>query len=449
VADAPARSLTRGELEQAAAAGAIDTVVVALPDMYGRLVGKRADAAYFLSHADDGIDHCNSLLALDMESDPTPGYTIANIEDGYGDSLLLPDLRTLRRLPWHEATALVLCDAAWFDRSPVAPAPRATLARQVERARALGLEPVFASELEFYVCRETYAEAFASDYARLTTTARYNTDSHLLSPGFEEPLLSTLRRMMRGAGLPVVASKAEAWPGQHEIVFAHGDPVTVADHHVVFKHGAKEIADQRGCSITFMAKPFADWVGSSCHAHMSLWRDGQNAFTGETELFHRFLAGQLACAAELAVFLAPTVNSYKRFVADSWAGTTLTWAHDNRTTGFRAVGRGSAFRCEARIPGADANPYLVFAALLAAGLHGIEHELEPPEPFEGNAYAADLPRFPSTLREAIRALEQGTMARAAFGDDVVDHYLNFARAEQRYFDAVVTDYERARMFERG
>jgi glutamine synthetase len=437
------------ELRRRVEDGSIDTVVVAVADLYGRLVGKRVTGEYFLGHYEQGLDACKSLLTLDMESDITPGYSIANLDLGYGDFLLHPDVSSLRLMPWHEGTALVLCDPRWFDGRPVRESPRAILAGQVERARALDVEPMFASELEFFLCRETYDESFRSHYDELTPSARYVTDSHLLAGGFDEPLIRQLRRGFLGARIPVEASKAEAYAGQHEITFHYGSPVATADHHVVLKHGAKEIAEQNGCSITFMAKPYADWIGSSCHVHSSLWRSGENLFRGESKLFRHYLAGQLACLRELAIFLAPTVNSYKRYVAGGWAGTTITWAHDNRTTGFRVIGQGDEIRSECRIPGADCNPYLAFAALLAAGLHGVEHELVLPEPYEGNAYEADVQLFPSTLREAIAALEQGTMARAVFGDAVVDHYLNFAWSEQRDFDRVVTDYEVARMFERG
>jgi glutamine synthetase len=443
--------LTVEELRAEVERGTIDTVVVALVDMHARLVGKRVTGRYFLDHVGTGIDLCNSLLTLDIESDTTPGYAIAGIELGYGDFLLRPDLGSLRRIPWHEATALVLCDPSWFDGTPVEQSPRRILARQVERARQLGLEPRMSSELEFFLLRESYSEAHANGYTKLTPSSRYVTDAHLLAPGFDEPFIRQLRKGMEGAGIPVEASKAEAWPGQHELTFHYGDAMTSADHHVVYKHGAKEIAEQNGCSVTFMAKPDHRWIGSSCHIQASLWRDGSNAFEGETELCRRFLAGQLAGIRELAIFVAPNVNSYKRFFgAGTWAGNTITWAHDNRTTGFRVVGRDSSFRVEARIPGADCNPYLAYAALLAAGLDGVERGLPLPPPYEGNAYAAaEAERFPRSLREAIAALEGGTLARAAFGDEVVDHYLNYARAEQRLFDRVVTDYERERMFERG
>ncbi len=254
---------------------------------------------------------------------------------------------------------------------------------------------------------------------------------------------------MKGAGLVVENSKGEAGPGQHEINFRYAGALRTADDHVVYKNGAKEIAYQRGCSITFMAKPYHTEVGSSCHIHSSLWRGEESAFAGESDVFRHYLAGQVACARELAIFFAPTINSYKRFMASSWAPTTLAWGRDNRTCGFRVVGHGSALRVEARIPGADVNPYLAFAAVIAAGLHGIEQGLEPPPEVEGNAYESDVERFPSTMNGAIAALESGTMARAALGDQVVDHYLNYARTEQRLFDQVVTSYERERLFERG
>ncbi len=443
--------LTLDQLRAAVGNGTIDTVVVAFTDMQGRLVGKRLTGRHFVQHgvAEHGIEGCEYLLTVDMEMDPVPGYAVANWESGYGDFVLRPDLATLRRLPWLPATALVLCDVERHDGTPVAPSPRQVLRRQVERAQALGFEPMFASELELYLFRETYAEAHAKRYRDLTPSVPYILDYHVLATSYDEELLRAIRNHMAGAGLVVESSKGEAWPGQHEVNFAYADALTTADNHVVYKNGAKEIAHQHGCSVTFMAKPDHRWIGNSCHVHSSLWRDGENAFAGESAVFRQYLAGQIACLRELAVFVAPTVNSYKRFAAGSWAPTTLAWGHDNRTCGFRIVGEGGSLRTETRIPGGDVNPYLGFAALLAAGLHGIEQGLELPPPLEGNAYASDAERFPSTLAEAIEVLEAGTMARAALGDDVVDHYLNYARAEQRLFDETVTDWERARMFERG
>ena len=443
--------LTLDQLTKAVGDGSIDTMIVAFTDMQGRLMGKRLHGEFFVEEhiADHGVEGCNYLMALDMEMDPTPGYDIASWEQGFGDFALEPDVATLRRIPWLEATALVLCDVAWQDGRPLAPSPRQVLKRQVERAAELGFTPMFGSELEFYLLKESYEEAHAKHYRDLTPSVPYILDYHILATTYDESLLRQIRNGMQGAGIKVETSKGEAWPGQQEINFRYADAVTMADNHTIYKNGAKEIAYLNGCSITFMAKPDHTWIGNSCHIHSSLWRDGESAFAGESDTFKQYLAGQIACLKELAIFLAPTINSYKRFAAGSWAPTTLAWAHDNRTSGFRIVGHGPALRAETRIPGGDANPYLAFAALLAAGLHGIENELELPPALEGNAYESDAERFPHSLRQGIAALEEGTMARAALGDDVVDHYLNYARTEQRLFDEAVTCYERERMYERG
>jgi glutamine synthetase len=442
--------LTLEELTIEVEEGTIDTVVCAFTDMQGRLIGKREEAHYFLEEtAGHGLEGCNYLLALDMEMDPQPGYAMASWERGYGDFHLRPDLGTLRRVPWLPGTALVLCDIAWPDGSPVAASPRQVLVAQVERARVAGFEPMVGSELEFYLLKESYAEAHAKHYRGLTPSVPYILDYSILATTYDEALIRQIRNGMQGAGIAVESSKGEAWPGQHEINFRYTEAVRTADNHVVYKNGAKEIANANGCSITFMAKPDHSWIGSSCHVHASLWRDGENAFAGESGAFAGFLAGWIACARELALFLAPNVNSYKRYAAGSWAPTTLAWGHDNRTCGFRIVGHGASQRVETRIPGGDINPYLAFAALIAAGLHGIEQRLELPAALTGNAYESDAERFPSTLREAIAALEAGTMARGALGDEVVDHYLNYGRTEQRLFDEVVTCWERERLFERG
>ena len=443
--------LTTRELEQGAAVGSIDTVVVAFTDMQGRLMGKRLHANYFLDGdiSEHGVEGCNYLLALEMEGDPVPGYEMASWERGYGDLRLVPDMATLRRIPWLEGTALVLADVAWLDGSPVAPSPRQVLKRQLERAADLGFTAMFGSELEFFLLQETYEEAHAKHYQDLTPSVPYILDYHILAATYDEPFIRQVRNGMEGAGIRVETSKGEAWPGQHEINFRYADALTMADNHVIYKNGAKELAHLNGCSVTFMAKPDHTWIGSSCHIHSSLWRGDENQFAGESDTFKQYLAGQIAHLKELAIFVAPTINSYKRFAAGSWAPTTLAWGHDNRTCGFRIVGHGSALRTETRIPGGDVNPYLAFAALLAAGLAGIEDGLELPPPLEGNAYESDAERFPHSLREGIAALEAGTMARAALGDDVVDHYLNYARTEQELFDKAVTCYERERMFERG
>jgi glutamine synthetase len=443
--------LSYEELRELVATGEVDTVVVAFTDMQGRLMGKRLHAEFFVEEMDagHGVEGCNYLLALEMEMDPVPGYAIASWEQGYGDFDVRPDMATLRRVPWLDATALVLGDVQWHDGSPVGPSPRQVLKAQMERAAALGLTPMMGSELEFYLLKQTYAEAHAQRYQDLTPSVPYILDYHILATTYDEAFIRQIRNGMHAAGIKVETSKGEAWPGQQEVNFRFADALTMADNHVIYKNGAKEIAFLNGCSITFMSKPFEDWIGNSCHIHSSLWRDGEPCFGDDDTLFSRWLAGQIACFKELAVFLAPTINSYKRFAAGSWAPTTLAWGNDNRTCGFRVVGHGSARRAETRIPGGDANPYLAFAAVIAAGLHGIEQELELPPGLEGNAYESDTERFPSTMVQAIAALENGTMARAAFGDLVVDHYLNYARTEQGLYDKFVTDWERARYFERG
>ena len=443
--------LTFEELGALVESGEIDTVVVAFTDMQGRLMGKRLHAEFFVEEMEAAhpVEGCNYLLALEMEMDPVPGYAIASWEQGYGDFAIEPDMATLRRIPWLEATALVLGDVLWHDGSPVQPSPRQVLRAQLERAASLGFTPMAGSELEFYLLRETFSEAHANDYRGLTPSVPYILDYHILATSYDEPLLRAIRNGMHAAGIKVETSKGEAWPGQQEINFRFSDALTMADNHVIYKNGAKEIAFLHGCSITFMAKPFEDWIGNSCHIHSSLYRDGEPAFANDEQLFDRWLAGQIACAKELAVFFAPTMNSYKRYAAGSWAPTTLAWGHDNRTCGFRVVGHGKARRMETRIPGGDVNPYLAFAAMIASGLHGLEQELEPPPALEGNAYESNADRFPSTMREAIAALESGTIARRAFGDQVVEHYLNYARTEQGLFDRFVTDWERRRYFERG
>jgi glutamine synthetase len=443
--------LTKEQLGAATKKGEIDTVVVAFTDMQGRLMGKRVDAEYFMESAAHGeaVEGCNYLLAVDMDMDPVPGYAMANWESGYGDFDMVPDFATLRRIPWLEGTALVLSDVAWHDGSPVKPSPRQVLRAQIERAREMGFEPMFGTELEFYLIKETFAEAHAKNYTDLTPSVPYILDYHVLATTYDEPFIRSVRKGMKDAGIKVESSKGEAWPGQQEINFRFADALTMADNHVIYKNGIKEMAHQQGCSVTFMAKPDHRWIGSSCHVHSSLWKDGRNTFDGESDTFKRYLAGHIACAAEIAIFLAPNINSYKRYAAASWAPTTLAWGHDNRTCGFRIVGHGQHLRTESRIPGADVNPYLAIAALIAAGLHGIEQKLELGPAFKGNAYESDVQRFPHALRDAISALENGTMARKAFGDDVIDHYLNYARTEQAQFDKVVTGYERERLYERG
>jgi glutamine synthetase len=437
--------LTVDELKADVESGAVDTVIAAFTDMQGRLMGKRMHAEFFLDELGAGheVEGCNYLLALDMEMDPQPGYAMASWERGYGDFGLHPDLTTLRRVPWHEASVLVLCDV------DVPVSPRQVLKAVLDRARSSGFDAKVGSELEFFLFRESFEEARAKHYRDLTPSVPYILDYNILASGYDEPFLREVRNSMRGAGMVVEGSKGEAWPGQHEVNFKYADALEAADDHSIFKTGLKAIAHQHGMSVTFMAKPDHTWVGSSCHIHSSLWRDGAAAFAGESDVFKQYLAGQIAYAADLAIFVAPNINSYKRFAAGSWAPTTLAWGYDNRTCGFRIVGHGSALRTETRIPGADVNPYLAFAALIASGLHGIEEGLELGPAFEGNAYQSDVERFPHSLREAIDRLERSTVARTLLGGDVIDHYLNYARTEQRLFDEVVTCYERERLFERG
>ncbi len=448
--------LTVDELADEVERGAIDTVVAAFTDMQGRLMGKRIQGEFFLEEVrEHGVEGCNYLLALDMEMDPVPGYAMANWEKGYGDFGVVPDLATLRRVPWLDATTLVLCDVVWADGSPVAASPRQVLIGQYERAHALGYTPMMSSELEFYLYKESYAQAWEKGYRDLTPTIPYILDYHVLATTMDEPFIQQLRRGMQGAGIPVEFSKGEAWPGQHELNVRYADAVTAADRHTIYKNGVKEIAHLNGLSASFMAKPSEKDIGSSCHIHASLVdaQSGASVFVSgdeETDTFRNWLGGLRDHIRELALFVAPSVNSYKRYATESWAPTSVSWGRDNRTCGFRIVGHGASRRTECRIPGADTNPYLAFAALLAAGLDGIENGTDPGPELVGNAYAAaEAERFPSSLREAVDHWERSEFAKRAFGEDVWAHYLNYGRTEQRLFDEVVTDYERARMFERG
>jgi glutamine synthetase len=447
--------LSVDELRKEAEAGSIDTVVTAFTDMQGRLFGKRIQVDYFLDEVlEHPIEGCNYLLALDMEMDPVPGYEMANWEGGYGDFAIAPDLGTLRRVPWLDRTALVLCDVIGHDGEPVYASPRQVLIAQYERAREMGYTPMMATELEFYLYKESYAEAHEKDYLDLTPTIPYILDYHVLATTMDEQYLGAIRRGIHAAGIPVEFSKGEAWHGQHEVNMRYADAVTAADRHTIYKNGVKEIAFLNGISATFMAKPSENDIGSSCHIHSSLVDDdGKSVFVdgdSETDVFRHYLGGQRARIRELALFVAPAVNSYKRYATESWAPTSVSWGRDNRTCGFRIVGHGDSTRVECRIPGADVNPYLGCAALLAAGLDGIENATDPGPELVGNAYeAAEAEPFPSSLREAVELWESSELAKGAFGESVHKHYLNYGQTEQRLFDQVVTDYERRRMFERG
>jgi glutamine synthetase len=451
----PHGMLTVEDLEEAVGNGTIDTVVAAFTDMQGRLMGKRIEGEFFLEQvAENGVEGCNYLLALDMEMDPVPGYRLANWEQGYGDFGISPDMETLRRIPWLDTTALVICDVVDHHGGPVVESPRQILIEQYDRAHAAGFTPMMMSELEFYLFKQSYAEAWKQGYKDLTPTIPYILDYHVLATTMDEPFIQQLRRGMHHAGIPVEFSKGEAWYGQHELNLRYADAVTAADRHTIYKNGVKEIAAKNGIAATFMAKPSEKDIGSSCHIHMSLTDSGgKNTFVDgedETDTFRHFLGGLRAHVRELALFIAPSINSYKRYAAESWAPTSVSWGRDNRTCGFRIVGHGQSRRIECRIPGADVNPYLGFAAMLAAGLDGIENKLDPGPELIGNAYeAAKAEAFPSSLREAVANWETSEFVKTTFGDPVWFHYLNYGQTEQRLFDEVVTDYERTRMFERG
>jgi glutamine synthetase len=441
--------LNLDQLRNAAQAGRIDTILLALTDMQGRLQGKRLTARHFLdSVAEHGAEACNYLLAVDVEMNTVDGYAMSSWERGYGDFAMVPDLATMRPVPWHEKTALCLADLAWEDGGPVVQSPRQVLRRQLERLEQRGLRASAATELEFILFKDTYEAAFDKGYRDLVPANRYNLDYSLLATSRVEPLIGRIRRQMAEAGLRVENSKGECNDGQHEINFGYADALRAADEHVVYKTGAKEIAAQDGMAITFMAK-FNEREGSSCHIHLSLQReDGSAVFASDQAAFEQFLAGQLAALRELTLFYAPNVNSYKRFANATFAPTAVAWGRDNRTCAVRVVGHGDALRLELRLPGADVNPYLALAAMIAAGLHGFEHELELEPRVEGNAYVADKPRVPGTLREAHDLFAGSRIAADAFGDDVVAHYLNNARVELAAFESAVTDWERYRGFER-
>jgi glutamine synthetase len=453
--------LSVGELKKLTAEEEIETILAVFPDYYGRLVGKRFQASFFI---DDVLGHgahaCDYLLACDMEMDPVPGYEYTSWEHGYGDIRLQPDLNTLRRASWLDRSALVICDVlSETDGSPVAVAPRNILRRQIERAREQRFTAVGASELELYVFSDSYDEIAAKNFVALEPIGRYSEDYHMLQSTKEEPVIAPIRHHLERSGIPVESSKGEWGAGQQEIGIRYSELLEMADRHTIYKQAAKEIAWSLGRAVTFMAKWDERYAGSSMHIHVSL-RDagGKSLFAGDHEFggvqvsstFLWFLGGWMKHIRELFSFYAPYPTSYKRYVAGSFAPTAIACSYDNRTAGFRIVGEGESLRIECRAAGADANPYLAFAATLAAGLEGIEQQIDPPPMFEGDLYAAkELPQVPQTLRESIAALEESQWARKVFGDKVIDHYLHFLNTEQRKFDEVVTDWERRRYFERA
>ena len=460
----PIGMLTLADLTQKIQSGEIDTVILAFTDAYGRMVGKRLDADFFLEEAaEHGTHACTYLLTVDMEMEPVPGYHLANWQNGYGDFHMVPDFSTLRIASWLPKTALVLCDLE-EDTKPkdhplriVAESPRAILKRQVERLTQSGLTAMAASELEYYLFKNSYRDAAAKAYGGLTPAGWYLEDYHLLQGSRNENYHGAARRHLRLSGIPVESSKGEWGLGQHELNVRYSDILTMADRHVIFKQCLKEVADQMEVSVSFMAKIGADQAGSSSHIHLSLWKDGQNLFSGNEQwgnvlcsnLFRWFIGGWIHHVPEVMVFYAPTVNSYKRYRAGSWAPTRLAVSVDNRAAGFRIVGKGQSLRVECRIPGADCNPYLAFAAALASGMDGIANKIEPPAIFNGDIYAAqDLPSVPANLRDAVSIFGKSAFTKESFGEAVVAHYLHFYETEQDAYDKAVTDWERQRYFER-
>jgi len=446
------------ELKAAVKAGSIDTVLVAMVDMQGRLIGKRFQAEYFVEGAHEETHGCDYLLANDIDMEPVPGYAAASWDKGYGDFVLKPDLATLRKVPWLDGTALVLCDVLDHHHDDVPHSPRAMLKRQVERLAAQKMRAFCASELEFYLFDETYKSAAAKRYQGLETAGAYIEDYHILQTSKEEGVMRAIRRGLQGAGIPVENSKGEWGPGQEEINVRYADALEMADRHAILKNAVKEIAHLNGKAVTFMAKWRYDLAGSSSHVHLSLWdeKGGKPLFHdakaehGMSPLMRAFVAGQIKYARDITYFLAPYINSYKRFQVGTFAPTKTVWSRDNRTAGFRLCGEGSkAIRIECRIGGADLNPYLAFAALIAAGLRGVEEKLALEPPFSGDAYVGKtLPEVPKTLREATQCLAESKLLREAFGDVVVEHYVHTAKWEQLEYDRRITDWELLRGFER-
>jgi glutamine synthetase len=446
--------LTLDRLRVEVGEGDIDTVVLAFTDMQGRLAGKRLAAEFFLDEvAEHYSEGCNYLLAVDVDMNTVGGYAMSSWERGYGDFVLVPDMSTLRKVPWHPATALVIADLTWLDGAPVVASPRQILKAQTQRLADRGWQAMVGTELEFIVYRDSYEEAAATAYRDLVPANQYNVDYSILGTSRVEPLLRKIRLGMAGAGMYVESAKGECNLGQHEIAFRYAEAVTTCDNHSLYKTGAKEIAAQNGLSITFMAKPNAR-EGNSCHIHLSLRTpDGAPVLAGSgphglSKIGEHFLAGQLAALRELTLCYAPNINSYKRYVPGSFAPTSVRWGVDNRTCALRLVGHGPSLRAENRVPGGDVNPYLAVAAMISAGLHGIDNELPLEPAFEGNAYTDTSARVPHTLRDALSLWADSELADGSFGKEVVEHYANYARVEIDAFDAAVTDWELRRCFER-
>ncbi len=441
--------MTLDELRKEIAEGTVDTVLLVIADMEGRLQGKRLTASHFLEEVvEHGAEGCNYLLAVDVDMETVAGYEMSSWERGYGDFVMKPDFESLRPIPWHEGTVLLMADLEWEDGRDVVASPRQILRRQLARLADRGLGANAGTELEFIVFMDSYEQAWHKHYIDLEPANLYNVDYSMLGTSRIEPLIRRIRNEMQAAEMKVENSKGECNFGQHEINFHYGNALATCDDHVIYKNGAKEIASQEDYSITFMAK-FNEAEGNSCHIHCSLAReDGSNAFGSDQQMFDRFVAGQLACLREFTLLYAPHINSYKRFVPGSFAPTAVAWGKDNRTCSMRVVGHGPSLRVENRLPGADVNPYLALSAMIAAGLHGIDSELELEAPFEGNAYASDAPRVPHNIYDSRDLFSGSEIAREAFGQEVMDHYLNRAQVEIDAFEATVTDWEHFRGFER-
>lgn len=451
--------LTRPELAEHIQTGEIDTVLVVFTDLYGRFMGKRFDAEFFCEQvADHGTHGCDYLLTVDMEMEPVPGYEFANWHKGYGDVHLVPDFSTLRRATWIDRTAMVQCDVV--DDSThdlVSLAPRSLLKKQIAAIGKQGFEAKAGSELEYYIFRNSFRDAAAADFRNLEPAGWYIEDYHVLQTAREEDFNGAVRRHVANSGIPVECTKGEWGKGQHELNVRYASILTMADNHAVYKQAVKEIADRMGLSVTFMAKFAEDRAGSSSHVHLSLWNNNKNAFAGSnalgeipcSDVFRYFLGGWMQHLPEFMPFYASNVNSYKRFQSGSWAPTRLAWSLDNRTAGFRIVGSGPSLRIECRVPGADCNPYLVYAAALASGFDGIVNKIEPPAGYSGDVYhAAEVPHVPKTLADATSLFEQSEFVAKTLGTDVRDHYVHFFRTEQAAYDRAVSDWERRRYFER-
>ncbi|MFM2144685.1 MAG: hypothetical protein RI899_473 [Actinomycetota bacterium] len=449
-------SLSIEELTAAIQSGAIDTVVVAMTDMQGRLTGKRIHGDHFLNEVlKHGTEGCNYLLAVDVDMNTVQGYEMSSWERGYSDFELAPDFNTLRLIPWQEGAALVLADVQWLDHSPVVASPRQILRKQIANLEKAGMQAMCGTELEFVVYKDSYEEAWNKAYRDLTPVNQYNVDYSILGGSRIEPLLREIRLGMSAAGMTVESVKGECNLGQHEIAFKYSDALSNCDQHVIYKNGAKEIAAEAGYALTFMAKP-NEREGNSSHIHLSfrglngelVMADESDKEHGMSELGRQFIAGQLAHMRELSLLFAPNINSYKRYVPGSFAPTAIRWGRDNRTCAFRLVGRGAGLRLENRIPGGDVNPYLAVAGIIAAGLDGITKKMKLEPAFTGNAYVSDSPRVPSTMNEALDLWEKSAWVKETFGEEVQAHYANMARVEIAAYGKAVTDWELFRNFER-